>query len=172
VSPRAGEVVAATEPIDELMTSLQRLGRLLASRQVASRIITVAGVDVTQQGMALLRVLLRDGRQSIATLAASAAMDLGAVSRQLRLLEDAGVVRRSRDPADGRVALVDLTARGRGAAERIRAVSVGHLAEALRDWSVSDQRALAGLIGRLVDDLVATPVRPDAHVADVAEGKG
>jgi DNA-binding MarR family transcriptional regulator len=158
-------VVANTDAVDELMPALQRLGRLLASRQVASRIITVAGVEVTQQGMTLLRVLLRDGRQSIATLAASAAMDLGAVSRQARLLEEAGAVRRSRSPDDGRVALLDLTAKGRRIAQRIRAVSVQHLEDALRDWSDADQRVLATLMQRLVQDLVATPVRPDGVTA-------
>ena len=88
--------VTDQQPVDELMGSLQRLGRLLASRQVASRIATAAGVDVTQQGAALLRVLLREGQQPIAVLAASVPMDLGAASRQVRLLEDAGLVRTER----------------------------------------------------------------------------
>jgi DNA-binding MarR family transcriptional regulator len=154
--------VANADPVDELMVALQRLGRLLASRQVASRITSVAGVDVGQQGVTLLRVLLREGEQPIAVLATAAAMDLGAVSRQVRILEDAGVLRRSRSRDDGRVALVELTAEGRRMAERIRAVSVRHLEEALRDWSATDERMLARLMQRLVDDLVATPVRPDA----------
>lgn len=158
--------MGSTEPPEELMVSLQRLGRLLASRQVASRIITAAGVDVSQQGMTLLRVLLRDGRQSVATLAASASMDLAAVSRQVRILEEAGAVQRSRSPEDGRVALLELTATGRRIAERIRAVSVRHLEDALRDWSEADQMTLARLMRRLVDDLVRTPIRPDASVVE------
>lgn len=158
--------MTSTDPIDEVMVALQRLGRLLASRQVASRIITVAGADVTHQGMTLLRVLLREGEQSIATLARSAAMDLGAVSRQVRLLEETGAVRRSPSPDDGRVALLDLTADGRRIAQRIRSVSVQHLEDALRDWTVADERTLARLVERLVDDLVATPVRPDAVAVD------
>lgn len=152
--------VGSTEALEELMVALQRLGRLLASRQAAARIITVAGVDVTQQGMTLLRVLLRDGQQSIATLAASASMDLGAVSRQVRILETGGAVRRTRSTEDGRVALLELTDEGRRIARRIRAVTVRHLEEALSDWSEADERTLAALMQRLVDDLVATPVRP------------
>lgn len=157
--------MANTEAVEELSGALQRMGRMLASRQVASRIISVAGVEVTQQGMTLMRVLLRDGRQSIATLATAAAMDLGAVSRQVRLLEDAGAVRRTRSPDDGRVALVELTTSGRRIAERIRAVSVRHLEEALADWSADDERTLARLMQRLVDDLTATPVRPEGVAA-------
>jgi DNA-binding MarR family transcriptional regulator len=153
--------VARNEALDELMVPLARLGRLLGSRQVAARTAAVAGVDVSQQGVALLRALRRGGQQSMATLAAAAAMDLGAVSRQVRLLEDEGAVRRSRVPEDGRVALLDLTPEGRAMADRIHAVGVRHLEDALRGWSDDDERTLARLMLRLVDDLVRTPIRPD-----------
>lgn len=140
------------------MASLQRLGRLFASRQVASRITTAAGAEVTQQGATLLRALLRGGRQSVAELAQAAAMDIAAVSRQVRLLEQAGAVQRLRSPDDGRVALLELTAEGKRVAKRIRAVGVQHLERALGEWSHADKQALASLLGRLVDDMVGTPV--------------
>jgi DNA-binding MarR family transcriptional regulator len=147
-----------TPELEQLSTSLHRLGRLLASRQVSSRITTAAGVGVTQQGTTLLRVLLREGQQSMNALAAAAGMDLGAVSRQVRLLEDAGAVTRSSDPGDGRVALLRLTAEGRRIAERIRTVGMLHLEEALGEWSDADQQRLAELLHRFVEDLMATPV--------------
>lgn len=152
-------VMGGTDPIDELMASLQRLGRLFASRQVSSRITTAAGVEVSQQGAALLRALLREGQLSVAALAASTPMEIAAVSRQVRLLEKAGAVERSSSPADGRVALLDLTPEGRQLAERIRAVGVQHLKEALAGWSKADERTLARLLGRLVDDMQHTPIR-------------
>jgi DNA-binding MarR family transcriptional regulator len=157
--------VAKTPPIsalEELQASLQRLGRLLASRQVSARITSMAGVEVSQQGVALLRALRRGGEQPVAALASSAAMDLGAVSRQVRLLEEAGAVRRSRSPEDGRVALLDLTPEGRRMVDRIQAVSVRHLEEALQGWSDDEELTLARLMQRLVDDMVRTPVRPEA----------
>lgn len=160
---RYGQPVGSTEPIEELMVSLQRLGRLLASRQVASRITTAAGAEVSQQGAALLRALLREGQLSVAALAAATPMEIAAVSRQVRLLEDAGAVQRSASPDDGRVALLDLTPAGQELAERIRSVGVQHLQEALAGWSKSDERTLARLLARLVDDLKATPVRPSAR---------
>jgi DNA-binding MarR family transcriptional regulator len=152
--------VARAEALEELMVSLARLGRLFGSRQVAARTAMVAGVDVSQQGIALLRALLRGGQQSVATLAGAAGMDLGAVSRQVRILERDGAVRRSPSPEDGRVALLDLTPEGSAMADRIHAVGVRHLQEALQDWSDDDERALARLMERLVDDLVRTPIRP------------
>ena len=146
------------EALDELTASLQRLGRLLASRQATSRVTSAAKVDVSQQGAALLRTLLRSGRLPMAGLASVAAMDLGAVSRQVRVLEASGAVRRSSDPSDGRVALLELTPKGRRMAEGLRTVGVRHLETALDGWSEADGRKLAALLGRLVDDLVATPV--------------
>jgi|1186.fasta_scaffold557323_2 DNA-binding MarR family transcriptional regulator len=146
------------EALDELTSSLQRLGRLLASRQATSRVTTAAKVDVSQQGATLLRALLRGGEQPMATLATAAAMDLGAVSRQIRQLEELGAVRRSSDPGDGRVSLLRLTPKGRRMAENLRAVGVRHLDTALRDWTEADSRRLASLLDRLVTDLVATPV--------------
>jgi len=146
--------------VDELMVSLQRLGRLFASRNVASRMTTAAGVEVSQQGAALLRVLLREGQMAIAALAAATPMEIAAVSRQVRVLEQAGALRRTRSPDDGRVALLELTADGRETAERIRAVGVQHLRTALASWSDTDERTLARLLTRLVDDLRATPIRP------------
>jgi DNA-binding MarR family transcriptional regulator len=153
--------VGSPEPIDELMASLQRLGRLFASRNVSSRITTAADVEVSQQGAALLRVLLREGKIAIAELATSTPMEIAAVSRQVRILEQAGTVQRTRSPDDGRVALLELTPEGRDIAERIRAVGVHHLQEALAGWSKTDERNLARLLRRLVDDLRATPVRAD-----------
>lgn len=146
------------DALDDLAASLQRLGRLLASRQATSRVTEAARVEVSQQGTALLRALLRDGRQPMAGLASSATMDLGAVSRQVRELEKQGAVRRSSDPDDGRVVLLELTAKGRRMAENLRAVGVRHIGDALGDWPEGDARTLAALLGRLVDDLRATPV--------------
>jgi DNA-binding MarR family transcriptional regulator len=149
------------DALDDLAGSLQRLGRLLASRQATSRVTSAAGVGVSQQGAALLRALLREGRQSMAGLASAAAMDLGAVSRQVRDLESIAAVRRSSDPDDGRVVLLELTAKGRRMAENLRRVGVQHLGDALQGWPEADGRTLAALLGRLVDDLRATPVPTD-----------
>jgi DNA-binding MarR family transcriptional regulator len=158
--------VSQTEALEELMASLARLGRLLGSRQVAARTAMVAAADVSQQGLALMRALRRGREQSMATLAGAAGMDLGAVSRQVRILEDDGAVKRSRSPEDGRVALVDLTPEGCAMADRIHAVGVRHLQEALQAWSDDDERTLARLMQRLVDDLVQTPIRPDSATVE------
>jgi DNA-binding MarR family transcriptional regulator len=93
-------------------------------------------------------------------------MEIAAVSRQVRLLEAAGTITRATSPDDARVTLIELTPDGRTLAEKIRAVGVRHLQEALDAWSQTDQRKLATLMQRLVDDLRATPVRPGPAAAD------
>ena len=148
----------ASKPLDDLQTSLLRLGRLLASRQAASRLVEVAGIQVSQQGVALLRALRREGRVPAAELAAAAGMDLGAVSRQVRLLERDGLVSRSAHPDDGRVVLLELTSRGRTTAERLHVIGARHLEAALADWSEDERTRLAASLDRLVDDLRAAPL--------------
>ena len=141
---------------EELLLAIQRLGRLMGSRNVSSRFADAAGVEIGQQGVQLLRALLRHGELPVAGLAEAAQMDISAVSRQLRLLEDGGLVRRSASVGDGRVALVKLSPAGRRAAERIREVGLLHLRDSLAGWSTSDTRELARLMTRLVADLQRT----------------
>ena len=156
---RAGSLTTvAHEPLDDVEVALARLGRLLSSRQAASRLVEVAGVAVSQQGVVLLRALRRSGQVPAAALAAAAGMDLAAVSRQVRVLEEAGLVCRSADPDDGRVVRLDLTPDGRVTAERLHHIGARHLEQALATWSEDERARLATALTRLVDDLVATPL--------------
>lgn len=159
-----------TDGVEELQAALQRVGRLLASRQAAARVTSAAGVDVSQQGAALLRTLWRQGRSTVAALSAEAAMDVGAVSRQVKLLEAAGAVRRSRDPDDGRVVLVELTPAGRRMAASLRIAGRARLARALAGWTDGERQALATQLDRLVDDLTAAPI-PDDRVGLTGRGR-
>lgn len=143
---------------EELMLAIQRLGRLMGSRQVSSRIAEAAGAEISQQGVQILRALLRHGEQPIAGLATAAHMDISAVSRQVRPLEQGGLVRRSAASGDGRVALVALTPAGRRVAKRIRQVGLKHLSESLAGWSDDDRNELGRLMTRLVEDLQRTSI--------------
>jgi DNA-binding MarR family transcriptional regulator len=145
---------------EDLLLAIQRLGRLMGSRQVSSRIAGAAGANVTKQGVQILRVLYRSEKQSVAVLATAAHMDIAAVSRQLRLLEEAGLVQRASTARDGRVALVSLTPSGRRVAKRIREVGVRHLTNAMHDWKPSERAELARLMTKLVEDLMATEITP------------
>jgi DNA-binding MarR family transcriptional regulator len=145
---------------EELLLAIQRLGRLMGSRRVSTRIADAAGAEISQQGVQILRSLLRHGEQPIAGLATTAHLDISAVSRQLRPLEEAGLVKRSPSADDGRVALVTLTASGRRVAKRIRQVGLRHLTTSLAEWSEDDLEQLGHLMSRLVADLQRTDITP------------
>lgn len=147
---------------DDLLVAIQRLGRLMGSRQVSTRIAEAADAEISQQGVQILRSLLRHGELPIAGVAAAAHMDISAVSRQLRPLEEAGLVARGTSKQDGRVALVALTDLGRTVAERIRRVGVRHLEASVQGWSKADKKQLTLLMTRLVDDMQRTSIeRPE-----------
>jgi DNA-binding MarR family transcriptional regulator len=147
------------DDIDEqLLVALQRLGRLMSNRQVATDISRAAGVELSQQGVQLLRALHRSGETPVAALASASQMDVAAVSRQLRFLEDAGLVTRSPSPTDRRVVLIDTTDAGARVAARIRDVGLRHLTESLAGWSTTDRRRVTELLSRLVADLQRTGI--------------
>jgi DNA-binding MarR family transcriptional regulator len=163
---------AAPNPVDEeLLAAIQRLGRLMGSRRAAARIAEAAGADVSQQGVQILRALHGHGEQPIAALAGLAQMDISAVSRQLRLLEEEDLVRRATAASDARVALVSLTPAGRRVAKRIRTVGLRHLSDALAGWSERDRADLVRLLSRLVDDLAGTDVVPTGNRASAERRK-
>jgi len=145
---------------DDLLLAIYRIGRLMGSRQVSARIADAAGATVTKQGVQVLRALYRFGQRQIADLASLAHMDVAAVSRQLRELEDTGLVTRAPVAADGRAALVSLTPSGRRIAKRIRDVGLLHLTNALQDWDPRERSELARLLSKLVDDLMNTGITP------------
>src|SRR4051812_29299576 len=96
---------------------LDRLFRLGASRKVAAGQAAAAGVDVSPPGLVLLQRLVEDGPLSVSDLSARADMDLGATSRQVKVLEADGLVDRRSRAGDGRVTELLATAAGR----RVRA---------------------------------------------------
>ncbi len=143
---------------DDLLVVIQRLGRLIGSRQVAGRITDAAGVEISQQGVQILRSLLRHSELPIAGVAAAAHMDISAVSRQLGPLEEAGLTARGAAKDDGRVVLIRLMPSGRRVAQRIRSVGLRHLQASLIAWSADEKHQLAELLGRLIDDMQRTDI--------------
>ena len=148
-------VDTSTSELTALADAMRRLQRLGASRRVHAALSDATGVDLPQQALQVLSAL--DGTMAVAELARAAHMDVGAVSRQLRLLEDGSYVQKSASPDNASVVLVTATARGRAIARRVFDVRNRHLEQALADWPARDRRELATLLQRLVDDLQRTP---------------
>jgi DNA-binding MarR family transcriptional regulator len=147
------------EGVDELRQGIDRMQRMLGSRRIQARLAEVAGVELTQQALQVLRVLPEGERFAVADVARRARMDVGAVSRQLRVLEADGLVGREASPDHGSVVLIHATPAGLAVRERVEGVQRRQFTEALAGWSPEDCAALGRLMSRLVDDLQRTPYR-------------
>ena len=149
---------------DEIETQLQsvrlgltRLQRLLSSRRVHAGMAGAARVVLPQQAMNVLRALGDREALPVGDLARAARMDTGAVSRQIRVLEEEGLVERRSSPQHGSIVLVEATAEGKAMARRFERVRGAQLSRALVDWTPEERQQLGELMLRLVDDLQATP---------------
>lgn len=87
-------------------------------------------------------------------------VDQPRVSRLAAQAVEAGLVQRTADQHDGRRSLLVLTPQGRDALTRVRAFRQRVIAEAMKDWTVTERAALADLLTRFVRDFAAL-TRPD-----------
>jgi len=143
--------------------ALERLFRLTMNRKVHTRQTAVVGADVTRAGYAVLRCLDAAGELTLGEVARECSMDAAAASRQVRALEDDGLVERRATPDDGRVTVVRITRAGHNVYARIVAVRTTYMGEVLAGWSAADVATLNRLVNRLVGDLEGTRFGAPVH---------
>jgi DNA-binding MarR family transcriptional regulator len=149
-------------PADELASierALEQLLRLYSSRKVHARRSAAAGVMITRQGYLLLRRLQEDGALPMGELARITQMDPAAAGRQVRQLEEDGLVTRTKGEDDGRVVVVEVTPRGAAVRQRLSTVGEDHMSDVLADWPAEDREQLALLLPRFVEGLRSVPFR-------------
>lgn len=134
---------ATPTEVDRIETELLMLARWLEALQRRQR------YPMDRAAYLLLRRLDEHGPQSVAALAAGLGLDGSTVTRQLAVLDDAGHVRRSAHPDDGRVVVVEATTAGRRAMAALRAHRQGRIETLFADWSHADRDQLATVLGRL-----------------------
>ena len=120
------------------------------------RLQRALGLSLSDTNLGVLRLVQRQGPVAVSEVARRLEVDLSNASRQLRALEDQGLVTRTADPDDRRVARVAITAAGRRVLDRARAVALNDYAVALDDWSTRDRAQLATLLDRFRTALLAT----------------
>lgn len=147
---------SAVATIEEAIVTIVREATLPSLQE---RLTAEAAVAVERAGYGVLRALDEDGPMSLTTLARVLGLDNSTVSRHVGALERDGLVRKSEDPADRRSALLALTAAGRRALGRLRAVRHRVFAEVLSGWTAEDRDTLAPLLARLAEDFVTYGAR-------------
>lgn len=143
--------------LDVLETELAMLARTLEALGRRSEIHR----RLDRAGYVLLRALASEGPASISGIATRLGLDATTVTRQVAGLEDDELVRRRRDPADGRVCRVELTPAGRRRMDAVRAARRDRVATLVDDWPGPDVARLGALLGRLNGAI--RDLRPDAR---------
>ncbi|MDL5203785.1 MarR family transcriptional regulator [Streptomyces sp. ALI-76-A] len=105
--------------------------------------------DLESAAYGLLVRLDEFGPQRATELAAYIGVGKATMSRQLRALEELGLVAREPDPADGRAWLVALTQEGHDRVTRVREARRARYARRLDDWDSREVSELARLLHQL-----------------------
>ena len=122
-----------------------------------------AGVPITGAGLTALRSVDRHGPVVVSDLARRVRVDLSTMSRQLRPLETLGLIARTTDPDDGRVAWLTISDKGRRLLGRVDQAVLDDFGAALADWPESDRARLTLLLGRFQAGLVANRAAETHH---------
>jgi DNA-binding MarR family transcriptional regulator len=138
----------------EVAAGLERLIRLFRW------ISPPSGLSLTSA--ATLATLERGGPRRLTALAAREGVTQPAMTQLVARLQDAGLVDRVPDAADGRVVYVRITAEGRAMLARRRAVRVERVAALLARLSPDEQAALAAALPAI--DALANAQRDDPLV--------
>ena len=138
----------------EVAAGLERLIRLFRW------ISPPSGLSLTSA--ATLATLERGGPRRLTALAAREGVTQPAMTQLVARLQDAGLVDRVPDAADGRVVYVRITAEGRAMLARRRAVRAERVAALLTRLSPDQQAALAAALPAM--DALASAQRDDPLV--------
>lgn len=144
------ELVAGSLAMLTRQASLMRLHDLVSAR---------GGLTLDRSAYPLLNQILalqgQAGGGRLTDVAAGLGVAVPTVSRQVRQLEDLGLVVRTKDPIDGRAILLEVTEAGVDALHRMRVEWRRTVAEILESWPEKDREILGELLERFALELLA-----------------
>jgi DNA-binding MarR family transcriptional regulator len=145
------ELVAGSLALLTRQASLMRLHDLVSAR---------GGLTLERSAYPLLNQILAlqgqaGGGGRLTDVAAGLRVAVPTVSRQVRQLEDLGLVVRTKDPIDGRAILLEVTEAGVDALQRMRVQWRKTVAEILESWPEKDRELLGELLERFALELLA-----------------
>jgi len=140
------ELVAASLAMLTRQASLMRLHDLVSAR---------GGLTLERSAYPLLNQILALQGGRLSDVAAALKVAVPTVSRQVRQLEQLGLVVRTQDPVDGRAVLLEVTAAGVDALQRMRLEWRRTVAQILEPWPEKDREVLGELLERFALELLA-----------------
>jgi DNA-binding MarR family transcriptional regulator len=144
-------------PEEAVIMLLMQAGRRFRSRHPED--------EVDPSSFPLAKQLMCDEAMRVSDLASRLGLDASTVSRQIKHLEDKGMVERTTDPADGRVSLVRMSASGEAIMQAAFRRRFDRIKTSLAPWTEADRRKLQELLTRLANDLAAATDRDAADDA-------
>jgi DNA-binding MarR family transcriptional regulator len=141
--------IRAAELASRLRFAVMRLSRRLRQH---------APADITQSQLSALAVLVNDGPLTLRDLAAAERVQPPTITRIVESLVEKGLVARTPDPDDRRVAWAEATREGRTLVETTRRRRDTYLADRLRTLD-DDERAVLARAAELLERLYEGPDR-------------
>jgi len=141
---------AAEDPATRIARSIGDLMRVAGSDRVHAARQQATGLDLTRTELRFLGVVVEEGPLTVTALGAVLHLSQPTASRTLRRLEDEGLVHRSTDEADARVARFEITSEGRAVHDRFAAHRAMQMEMSLADMSPARRKDLADLLEQLV----------------------
>lgn len=132
-------------PEQAVVFLLMQAGRRLRTRHPEDQ--------VDPSSFPLAKQLMGSDAMRVSDLAANIGLDTSTVSRQIKHLEEKGILERMPDPADGRASLVRLNDSGRQVMQAAFRRRFERIQGVLKDWSDADRQQLQTLLTRLAADL-------------------
>jgi DNA-binding MarR family transcriptional regulator len=140
---------------DEANTAALAARLRLVIARTARRLRQEAGLDLSPSQSAALATIEAHGPLAPSALATLERIQRPTATRILARLEEAGLVERAGDPADGRVSLVSTSRRGAALLRRLRGRKNAYLARRLRGLEPDELRTLeraTDILERLLAD--------------------
>lgn len=150
------------DDIRRIDAALSELMRLTQSQRIHDSRARATGVHLSRTLSRLLSTVDDLGPVSVSRLAAVMDVSQPTASRSLLQLEEEGYVARAGDPADGRVVMYAVTAKGRRARQRLREHMREQMAAALEGMTDARRAELADLLGDFVERLYNAGQKPAA----------
>jgi DNA-binding MarR family transcriptional regulator len=130
-------------PVEGVLHAFTRIGRRLKSKQ--------PGDTIDHSAHLALFMLRCNGALRLSDLATRMEIDASTASRHVRALEQAGLVRRSADPDDGRAFRVELTDEGTKEWQAASQRRMELLTQAMNGWTEQDIETFEKLMSRFAD---------------------
>jgi DNA-binding MarR family transcriptional regulator len=143
-------MVQASDPVlDDVLKAMFRIVQQIKQ--------TVHSDTVERAAIVVLHRLKQNSPARLSDLASELMLDLSTVSRQVKALEDRGLVVRSENPADRRAVRLEIAPAGLKVIDDAWSRRNTWLAESLTDWTPEDRIALKTMLTRFADALDAPP---------------